>query len=152
MNPSLGDEFPNELREKSAKRNIKQGVVLRCEVGWFRDKSNRIKRFVIIGVSEESEEVGCLCINSNINEDCIPERLRKYHHKLEEQGREYLDHNSYINCSEIYTKNYNELKNKLAAEPEVKIGEMSEEDKIDIISIVRNAITITKRDLEKFDI
>ncbi len=146
---SLGDKFPQKFKEEYAERNIKPGAVLRCHV--FDTNPPKIKRFVIIAIDETKCLLGTLYINSEINPNLFKsDYLKSLHVPIDSNGREYIDDDSYIDCTQIYIKDLNTINELLTNEPESLLGEISNTDFNIVIKNLIRTTTIPKNTKTKF--
>jgi hypothetical protein len=125
--PSLGNSFPQELKEEFTKRNLKEGCVIKC---WVTDTHPpKEKRFIVMGFSYDKIALGTVYINSEINPNIFPsEKLKQLHVPLEAHSRDYLDHDSFVDCSKLYEKNASEIMVIMNENINCHIGEVSLED------------------------
>ncbi|MEP7168117.1 MAG: hypothetical protein ABI855_01980 [Bacteroidota bacterium] len=148
---NLGDAFPEEFKKDFAARNLKPGSVIRCFV--FDTKPPKEKRFVILAFSFDKIALGTLYINSEINPNLFrTEELRKLHLKFEIENRPYLEHDSYIDCSDIYEKSFEEIKQILTNNSKALLGELNEKDFKLVSDTVKSAKTITPALKKKFGV
>ena len=127
--PSFLDFLPddNELKRIIIDNNLKIGSVLRFHL--TTTTPPKIKRFIITGFSRDKISVATVFINSEINPNVFPTSyLQSLHIELEAEGREYLDHNSFVNCSDVKEEKYEDLKTALENNPYCNIGTVSDED------------------------
>ena len=124
---SLGDFFPDSFKEEFALRNLLIGSVLKLHVK--ETNPPKEKRFIVVGKSIDGLCLATVYINSGINQNinCTPE-LQSLHQFFDVQGREYLDHDSYVDCSTIYIRNHDEIHDALKTRPEALIGVLSESE------------------------
>jgi len=98
---SLGDLFPDSLKNEFARRNVQIGKSILIRIP---DVQKQYDKFIII-VYESEEEVSLafVVINSRINENVFPTPyLQSLHVKIKSGDHPFLDHDSFINCSELY--------------------------------------------------
>ena len=151
MSSSFGSLFPDSIRKDFANRQIEPGSVFRIHINTTTPP--KIKRFVVLAISGDSICVGCLFINSQINPNCFPTAsLQALHLSLQTSQRDYLDHDSYLDCSDIKDMSLNELKDIVSKNPQQHIGKLSATDLETAREIVKNAPTISKKQKEKYAI
>ncbi len=139
--PNLGDFFPNDLKEQFAFHNFKIGSVLRYQVDFTNPP--KIKRLVIVGFDAEKVLFASALINTEINPNIFTSTaLRDLHLELDAVGRPYLDHTSYVNCSEIFEQDIETVKKLLIEQVSTHVGELSEQDLEAVLEKIRNAKTI----------
>jgi hypothetical protein len=132
---SIGENFPEELRKGFAARNLKVGSVLKLHV--TDTNPPKEKRFIVVGQSSDGICLATVYINTNVNLNIhYSEELRNLQLLLHAEGREYLDHDSYVDCSTLYIKQYPTILSECTNKPNVLIGTLSEED----LNIVKKKI------------
>lgn len=98
----------------------------------------KIKRFIIVGESEDSLTLASVYINTELN--------MKVHYNLDLQcqqvelaahGRSYLDHASFVDCSKLKIIDRDELYAIIQNRPEVIIGRIDQQD----FEIIKRQIT-----------
>jgi hypothetical protein len=140
MTPKLGDLFPQEKREEQAKRLFTKGAVLRLHSSDINNP--KIKRLIIIGFDDE-QTVGKVYINS-----APQSSYSQLGFGAEE--RDYLDHDSYVDCSQIYEGSYSYLIECVQSDLSCHIGTLSDKDMADIERELRVARTIPTKQKRRF--
>ena len=111
---SLGDFFPEDLKQKFAERNIDIGQSILIKVDNFNISYD--KYIVLIGFDKEHLDCGAVIINSEINENLFTTNdLKSLHVEIDVQNHSFLEYNSFINCSEIKAYPKQQLINLLKA-------------------------------------
>lgn len=112
MDAAIGDFFPNKEKHDFAKRNIIVGNVILCH----SDIAGKDKRLVIIGISNDKKGVATLCFNTKkyFTKNKILSSLEIY---FSAKGRNYLDYDCYLNCSEIQIIPYQRIYKRLVINP-----------------------------------
>lgn len=145
----FSDFFPDELREQITSDIFKVGAVLRYHVEFTNPP--KTKRLIIIGFDENKVALASVLINSEINPNKFPsEKLKQLHLELEPTGRSFLDHKSYVDCSQIFEQDTEQVKNQLTSNPNIHIGELAPEDLIKVLEKIRSAPTIPAKTKKKF--
>ena len=122
MTPPLSDFFPESTRESFSKRNLKEGVVIRLESPYTTPK--KIKRFIVFAFSNDKSFAGIVYINSDVNPNIFKDpRVIKLHLEFKSKGRNYLDTDSYVDCSQINSWSKNDLHKELKKNQAIEIGE-----------------------------
>ena len=97
---SLSDAFPDEERKRFAESSLVAGAVLK--VFAYDTKPPKEKQVIIIAIAESADRVACVYINSKLNERVFPtEYLKTLKPKLEKTSRDYLSHDSFVDCSQL---------------------------------------------------
>lgn len=149
MLATLGDFFPTGVQEEFRERNLKAGSVFKILA--TNTTPPKEKRLVLVAVNDELALVGYLFINSEINLLCLDtDELRNLQIYLECAHRNYLSHDSYLDCSNLMEIPLEELKTVFAADRDIFLGELSEEDFLATIEKVTNAPTISNNKKRKF--
>lgn len=146
---SLSDFFPESCKEDFASRNLKVGCVLKLKVSDTNPPKE--KRFIVVGITADSVRLATVFINSEINLTCLyTHELRELQHFFASSGREYLDHDSYVDCSKLFIRSKAEIFQAVIKRPESIIGHLSDEDLSAIRSKIISAKTIKGKDKKKF--
>lgn len=146
---SLGDFFPDSFKEEHASRNLKVGCVLKLKVS--DTNPSKEKRFIVVGITDDCVQLATVFINSEINLTCLyTHELRELQHFFASTGREYLDHDSYVDCSKLFIRSKAEIFQAVIKRPEAIIGHLSDDDLSAIRSKIISAKTIKGKDKKKF--
>jgi hypothetical protein len=146
---ALGDSFPENFKSEFASRNIEIGTVLRLAV---KDTTPpKIKRFIVIGKTMDGLSLASLYINSDINKNihwCI--ELQNLQILLNCNDNEFLDNDSYVDCSKLVIREALEISNIIKENPSAVIGKLKEIDFKYILETVKNSTTIKGKLKNKF--
>jgi hypothetical protein len=144
------DEFRNLFKNTGfAEREIKIGVVLKYWATETNPPKPKIR--IVVGFSNDKVLVATLFINTEINPNIFPtEELRKLHLAFEKTRCEYLDHDSFVDCSQLHEVSYDNLVAILNENPTVVSGEVANADLEKIKNIIKNAVTITPKQKKRF--
>lgn len=147
----LSDLFPQSFRDDFAERNIQVGSVIRVFV---RDTTPpKIKRFIVIGFSNDKVLLGTVFINSEINQNVFnTEYLKGLNIPLDAQIYDFIDHDSFVDCSNIRERSVVEIKHLLSNDIECSKGVVSKETMKTILATLANASTIPPNKKKKFGI
>jgi hypothetical protein len=147
----LSDLFPQSFRDDFAERNIQVGSVIRVFV---KDTTPpKVKYFIIIGFSDDEVLLGTVFINSAINQNVFnTEYLKGLNIPLDAQMYDFIDHNSFVDCSDVKERSFIEIKQLLSNDPECSKGIISEETMKIISTTLANASTISLTKKRKFGI
>jgi len=145
----LSDFFPQSYRDDFAERNIQKGSIIRVFV---RDtRPPKIKRFIVVGFSQDKVLLGTVFINSEINPKIFTtEELRSLHISIDAANNDFIDHDSFIDCSSIIERSYDEIKQLLSKDTECLKGIVSETTMKVISETISNAKTISAKQKRKF--
>lgn len=150
----LGDLFPDELKENNANYNLQKGSVIKMHVD--DTTPPKVKRFIIIGITKDEVTLGAVYINSEINPNIFRNKsLRDLHLPLVAEGNDFLDHDSFVDCSKIFPKSTEVLKNFLIENTDPNqgaIGKVEESDLGQIQAKLLKAMTISYADKKRFGI
>lgn len=147
MSPTLGDNFPKEYREEYCERHFKPWAVFRL----FSEETTppKIKRFVVAGINEETGQVAILFINTDPLQNL---HLKKEQMFLKSEGRPYLDHDSYLDCSKIYEHSIGKIKEIFQNDTSVYLNMMSKGDILKAKAVIRKSRIISLKTKEKYDL
>lgn len=146
---SLADFFPEGMKQDIANFNLEVGNVIKC----FTSHTNppKEKRFVILGVNENGDYVGSVFINTNVNFNIInSQELLDLQYPVKNQPNDYLDHDSFIDCSELFEFDRQTLYELLIKEPERALGKVSSEDLEILFGLVKSSPIIEPKILKKY--
>lgn len=147
--PTLGELFPKSSRQSFSTRHVIPGSVFRVHT----DKVTppKIKIFVILAVKSEMLCVGSLFVNTAINENCFPtQELQNLHMPLPRNRFDFLQHDSFLDCSQIKEMGLDWLFRQIENDPSIFVGTLDERILNSAINIVRESPTISPRDKRKF--
>lgn len=146
---NFSDFFPDELKEQIANNNLKVGAVLRIPVSFTTPP--KVKRLIIVGFDSQNIALASVLINSEINPNKFPtQRLKDLHLELDENNRDYLDHTSYVDCSQIREMEVTSIKSMLMDDPAICIGALDTTDLTNVIDKIKTAHTISNKVKKKF--
>jgi hypothetical protein len=145
----LSDLFPQSFRDDFAERNVQVGSIIRVFV---KDTTPpKIKRFIVIGFSDDKVLLGTVFINSEINPNIFrTSELRSLHVPLDAAIHDFIDHDCFVDCSSIKERSFEEIKQLLSNDPECLKGFAPETTMELIINTVKSAITISPSQKRKF--
>jgi hypothetical protein len=111
---SLGSIFPDAFKKKRITERLKPGIVIKHKAVMDDGKEHE-KRYVVLSVSEST--LTCV-INTDLS-NFIKSRAHLLNCQISVPGKnyEFLDHDSYIDCSRIRTYKTSEIISQLLAEP-----------------------------------
>ena len=141
---SLGESFPDALKKQFSENNLVAGAIIRA---WVDNTTPpKIKRFIVIGVSQDKILLGVVYINSEINPNVFPtQELRDLHLKLTAGTRDYLTHDSYVDCSRIFQLERDSISRLLHDDPACHLGTIAKDDLQQIKKIIKGSRTVSVR-------
>ncbi|MGJ8591715.1 MAG: hypothetical protein ACSHXF_04165 [Aquaticitalea sp.] len=129
---NFGDYFSNEEKKSLL---LPKGLIIGTVIRAFATFTipPKEKRFIIVGFKHNKIHIACVLINSdlNLNVNNTPE-LIDHQLKLSSEGREYLDHDSFIDCSEIQSLDISDINKKIDENANIILGQVAKKD-MDII-------------------
>jgi hypothetical protein len=138
----LGDSFPDKFKEEFSERNIKVGCVIKVTDVDSKPEPKE-KRFIIIAETLDSYALGALYVNSEINVNVLrTEKLRRLQVEFSAKSRNYLEWDSWIDCSKIKPFSKEAIMKFIKQNPEKHLGKISEEDLRLLLSTVKGAATL----------
>lgn len=138
----LGDYFPSDEKQKFVEKHLKPGQILYL----FCDFTTPSKDKYLVLTCPGSKPL-LFIINSEIHPfiEKRPE-LKKCQIKLNASDYDFLDHDSYINCSKVIDDFTEEdIVNQIFHDIRRIQGELTETTKQEVIKVVESAKTIDKR-------
>lgn len=146
---SLGDLLPQNLKQQVIAGNLKVGSVFRV----FDNSTTppKIKRFIVVGVSDDKVIFATVFINTDINPHLFPtQELKNLHLPLDAAGRVYLEHNSFADCSQILEKPVAEIQKAYEKDMTSHLGDLSDEDLKAVKKIIKETRTISIRKKKQY--
>ena len=144
---SLGNQFPDHIKRQFAKRSLEIGIVLKLLV---QDTTPpKIKRLIIVGRTEDHLTIASVYINSPKDKKW-PEGRKSQQLLFKAENRDYLDKDSFIDCSDLKIKDNNELFGIVKNRPSAVIGKVSDEDFELIKNTIINSRTIKGKHKKKY--
>jgi len=138
---SLADAFGEEERARFAADNIVTGAVILTYV--TDTNPPKEKRLIIAGESYDHVTVATLYINTELNMKVFPTKdLQDLNPEFTAEGRDYLNHDSHIDCSSLHVLRKDFLAGLIAADPGRHLGNISEEDLKMVRGLIKTAKTI----------
>ena len=140
---ALGDFFSEEFRSEYASRSLEPGSIIRMH---FRETNPpKIKLFVVLGTSKDKVVLGVVLINSQINPQIFRSAtVRAWHIPIMARDYDFLDHDSFVDCTQIFEKSTIELMKSVSETPQIVAGQLNNEDFQHIRQAIKNATTIAK--------
>lgn len=145
----LGDFFPNDFQETRFNDKIALGSVIK----YFVEDTNppKYKRMIVIGNSDDKVTVATIYLNSELNLNIFrSRRMQDLQIPLEKEGRAYLEHDSYVDCSVLRVKQVHKLKATFDDSKLESLGIVSDDDLELLKSILLRADTISLKDKKAF--
>ncbi|MBS4056559.1 MAG: hypothetical protein KGZ82_04490 [Bacteroidales bacterium] len=148
MSP-LSDQFPDAFRQSYVDGKIVIGSVFKIFLPFTNPPKEKI--IIIIGFECSKVFIGICIINSEINLNVIrSEELKLYQYLIRKRGNEYLKHDSYADCLEIYPIRYQTIQELLLTKPKAYLGQVKPDDLQRIMDMIKGSPTIDKITLERF--
>lgn len=146
---SLGDKFPIDFKIDRANKGTQVGAVLRL----FVEDTNppKVKFFIVIGLTEDRVSLASIYINSDVNMVInYSQELRDLHLPLSANDCDFLDHDSFVDCSQLQERNRERIYQDILNSPEAFVGTLNSEQLSTIRNQVINAKTIKGKIKKKF--
>lgn len=67
-----------------------------------KNKNNKNKFFIVLGFTKDGNIFGGFIINSVINQD-LPDEIKLYHYKIKATLNNFLEYDSFVNCTKIFS-------------------------------------------------
>ncbi|MXV14314.1 hypothetical protein [Hufsiella ginkgonis] len=138
---SLADAFSNEERARFANDSLAIGVVIKIFV--VDTTPPKEKRVIVMGESFDRLLVATVYINTELNENVFPtDELKSLNPQFLSENRDYLAHDSYVDCSNLHPIKKELLANIIAGDPSRVLGNLSGDDLKQLRSVIKSAKTI----------
>lgn len=139
---SLADLFPKEFRAGFAERNIQIGSVIKVFV--TDTIPPKEKRLILIGCSFDKLYFASVFINTEINPHIFhTQELIDLNYEMKCNDRDFLDNDSFADCSSIKKRDSKWLHDIINIQPERVLGNISDDDMIAIRKLIKSARTIS---------
>lgn len=149
LNP-LGELFPSHIQDNHRHNHLERGSVLRI----FLTETHppKYKWIVILGLSSTSIKFGFLIMNTEINPSIFnTSELRNEHFQIAPTPLNGLEHKSYVDCTDIYEKNRDELEKTIEDISVIK-GKLDTDDLLQIEGKIRNSDLIPLGQKRKYSL
>ncbi len=134
---SLGDFFPDDLKNQFAKRNIDLGSVILIKIPDF--SVNYDKYIILVSKDDVEEDIAYVVINSEANPNVAYNAyLKSLHIKIDKANNPFLEKDSFVDCSKLREFPIKTVVEFLTNNPERAVGNVSP----DVLKSIH--ITITK--------
>jgi hypothetical protein len=146
---SLGDKFSIDIKTDHAKRGTQIGAVLRL----FVEDTNppKVKYFIVVGLTQDGISLASVYINSEVNMIMnYSQELRALHLPLSADDCNFLDHDSYVDCSRLVIRDRERIYQDLLNCPEAFVGTLSQNQLTTIRNHIIGAKTIKGKIKKKF--
>lgn len=143
----LGDFFTQEFKEKLADESMHIGSVIRCFV--TQTNPPKIKRFIILGRDSSNNYIGTIFINTDVNWNVInSQEILELQYPVKHSENEYLDNDSFIDCSKLIKMEYEYVKNAIVEKPGCVLGKVKDDDLEIIYTLVKSSPNISPIELQ----
>lgn len=123
---------------------LQRGVILHSTIFEYIDHG---KFFVIIGEDNENY-IGLFFINSNINFFNRKQELLEMQYPLLRRDYNFLDHDSFLCCTEITTINKHKLSESFSTKVTEYKGTLQQEHLDEVLNLIRNSKLFTDEEKE----
>lgn len=146
---SFADLIPDELKAGFAERNVKIGSVIKAYV--TDTNPPKEKRLVLVGVSFDKLHFASIFINTEINPKIFTsQELINLNYELNAEECDFLDYNSFADCSNLKSRSVSWLHDIVSADPSRILGSVSSDDLKEIRNRIKLAPTISKNNKRDF--
>ncbi|MBS5625771.1 MAG: hypothetical protein KHW86_11225 [Porphyromonadaceae bacterium] len=151
----LGDLLSDEIKDKLISSVLDIGCVYRMKLTEEEGVTpknegddSRKKYFIIVGFDNEGNAIGFLLINTNLRNE-YTEEILALQYPLSHEKYDFLEGKSrYVDCSKIKSIKKEKFNSLFGGEK--SHGVILEEDLELILDCVKNAPTITRKELKKY--
>lgn len=147
----MGIKIPAEISAGLNDDRLEVGSIFFTMV--YDTKPPKEKYFVVVGFTKDSLILGNVYINSEINPNRFPSsELKALHLPISVVDCPFLKWNSFVDCSEIYSKNVEEIKQLIEKGDSPYVGSLPSCVFQNILLLLQSAITIPLFKKRKFGI
>jgi len=140
MTPDLAARLSPEQKEDFCKRKITVGGVFRFHTR--QTTPPKIKRLVIAGIRKDINSVGFVFFNSN---QAPNPKLASLQLSFSFDKRPFLDRSCYLDCAFLKEWGFDHLLGKCIANPQIFLGQLSQEDSNLMLNALKKANTVSTR-------
>ena len=146
---SLGDFFPDDLKNDFANRNIDLGNAILIKIPDFNITYDK---YIIVVAKDNSEvSIAYVVINSETNPNiAYNSYLKSLHLKIEKNNNPFLEKDSFVDCSKLREFPIKTVIDFLTKNPERAVGNVSSDILKAILITLTNAKTIEPFMKKKF--
>ncbi|WP_149526702.1 hypothetical protein [Sphingobacterium hotanense] len=148
---SLGDLFPKNFKEDHFKR-IDLGAAILVEIPNFNINH---KKFAIYFANDNIIEGNCglVIINSEINENVNRNKfLRSQHIPIDVERHQFLEYDSFIDCTQIHNKVIQEIVDFLVRDPKRLLGNVAPDVLLKVHDKLVNSRLISKKEKLRYSL
>ncbi len=146
---SLGDFFPDDLKNQFAKRNIDLGSAILIKIPDFSISYD--KYIIVVAKDNPEKNIAYVVINSEANPNvAYNSYLRSLHIKIDKKDNPFLERDSFVDCSKLREFPIETVVDFLKKNPERAVGNVSESDLKSIHITITAATTIEPYIKRKF--
>ncbi len=119
---------------------MKRGSVLRLHLAHTHPPKTKL--IVILANDDKKISYACVLINSEINLNVInSNELVDLQHPILQSKNTFLTWDSFVDCSQVFLKDFEELKNAFDSNNHIRIGFLHADDLEIVLEKVKNAET-----------
>ena len=143
--------FSEEHKKEYAQRSVTVGSVLKLHV---KDTNPpKVKRFIVIGITSDKISLATLYINSDLNTSVNwSKELQDLQIEYKADNRDYLDDDSFVDCSKFNIKDTKEIEKMIEDRPDACLGNISDIDLAQLIETIKGCNTIKGKHKKRFGI
>lgn len=141
---SLGDFFPDDLKNQFAKRNIDLGSAILIKIPDFL--INYDKYIIVVAKDNAEENIAYVVINSEANQNVAYNAyLKSLHIKIDKVNNPFLIKDSFVDCSSLREFSIETVVEFLKNNPKRAVGNVSS----DVLQSIHTTI-ISARTIEPY--
>lgn len=138
---SLGDFFPDKMKQGFAQRNIDLGNAILIKIPDF--DVNYEKYIIVVAKDKHNVELAFVVINTEKNKQIFhTPYLKSLHVKIDKENHKFLDYDSYVDCSKLREFPVKKVVEFLKENPDRAVGNVSENVLRSIYATITSATTI----------
>ena len=139
---SLGDYFPQDLRDDFARKGISYGSALLVKIPEF--KLNYRKYVILLNRDKERRIISYVTINTNKGIEDLSVKIKCSEY-------DFLQYDSWIDCSKLLQEKIRVLINYIKDNPDKVLGNIDDNTLEKIDRRIKSSPTISKKEKEKFN-
>lgn len=147
---NIADAFPESYRQDFANRNIDIGSAILIKMPDFDVNYDKYVIYLSESASDQTK-CGILIINTKINQNInFNIYLLSQHILIDVLRHDFLDEDSYIDCTQIHPKDIQEIVDHISNNPKNLCGNVQEDIMIKVKDLLINSRVLSNNDKRKY--
>lgn len=147
---NIADAFPESYRQDFANRNIDIGSAILIKMPDFDVNYNKYVIYLSDSIIDDTK-CGIIVINTKINENInFSSYLMSQHILIDVLRHDFLEEDSYIDCTQIHQKDIQEIIDHISNNPKNLCGNVQEDIMAKVKALLVNSRVLSNNDKRKY--